>query len=148
MDDAIRAQILSILDSHGDMTLATVRPDGYPQATTVTYVHDGLAVFFVCDPNSQKARNIALNPKVSAAIDQPAADWNAIEALSLGGAATLVKDREEILRVGAMFLAKFKQAADYAPLDPASVAMFRIDPEVVSVIDYSKGFGHTELVTA
>jgi hypothetical protein len=30
----------------------------------------------------------------------------------------------------------------------AEVAFVRIRPQMVSVIDYSKGFGHTELVTA
>src|ERR1700731_3853356 len=31
-----------------DMTIATVREDGYPQATAVSYVNDGLAVYFSC----------------------------------------------------------------------------------------------------
>ena len=29
---------------------------------------------------------------------------------------------------------------------PADVRMFSITPVVISVLDYSKGFGHTELV--
>jgi hypothetical protein len=29
---------------------------------------------------------------------------------------------------------------------PEQVALFRIVPEVVSVLDYTKGFGHTDLV--
>jgi hypothetical protein len=28
------------------------------------------------------------------------------------------------------------------------VALLRITPQVISVLDYTKGFGHTELVTA
>ena len=35
-------KILSILSRHGLMTLATNRPDGWPQATSVSYVHQGL----------------------------------------------------------------------------------------------------------
>lgn len=30
---------------------------------------------------------------------------------------------------------------------PDEVRLFRVDPVVISVLDYSKGFGHTELVT-
>ena len=30
---------------------------------------------------------------------------------------------------------------------PEEVAIFRVVPEVVSVLDYTKGFGHTELVS-
>ena len=31
-----------------DMTIATVREDGYPQATAISYVNDGLAISFGC----------------------------------------------------------------------------------------------------
>jgi len=65
MDPGLREEILSILKSAGEMTIATVRPDGYPQATTVNYVSDGLAIYFGCAADSQKARNIACNGKVS-----------------------------------------------------------------------------------
>ncbi len=30
---------------------------------------------------------------------------------------------------------------------PADVRIFRVMPMVISVLDYSKGFGHTDLVT-
>ena len=32
-------------------------------------------------------------------------------------------------------------------LDLSGVAVYRVSPEVISVLDYSKGFGHTDLVT-
>jgi hypothetical protein len=32
------------------------------------------------------------------------------------------------------------------PPDPAAVPMLRITPEIVSILDYSKGFGHADLV--
>ena len=42
MDDAIRRTILTLLDQHRIMTVATLRSDGWPQATTVGYVSEGL----------------------------------------------------------------------------------------------------------
>ena len=30
---------------------------------------------------------------------------------------------------------------------PEDVALFRVVPAIVSVLDYAKGFGHTDLVT-
>ena len=42
MDDAIRGKILKLLDQHRIMTVATVPPDGWPQATTVGYVNNPL----------------------------------------------------------------------------------------------------------
>ena len=46
MDSALHEKILAILSGATDMTIATVRPDGYPQATTVGYVHDGVKIYF------------------------------------------------------------------------------------------------------
>jgi pyridoxine/pyridoxamine 5'-phosphate oxidase len=43
------------------MTLATIRPDGFLQATMVYYANDGLVLYFATDLTSQKASNIQLN---------------------------------------------------------------------------------------
>ena len=74
MDKWIKSRILEILQCHHAMTLATIRPDGYPQATTVNYVHDYLTLFFATDAASQKAGNIKLNNKVSIAIASETSD--------------------------------------------------------------------------
>jgi hypothetical protein len=42
MEDEIKRKILTLLDQHRIMTVATLRPDGWPQATTVGYVNEGL----------------------------------------------------------------------------------------------------------
>jgi nitroimidazol reductase NimA-like FMN-containing flavoprotein (pyridoxamine 5'-phosphate oxidase superfamily) len=47
------------------MILATNRPDGWPQATTVGYVNDGLTIYFLCSPQSQKAANLAWDSPVT-----------------------------------------------------------------------------------
>jgi nitroimidazol reductase NimA-like FMN-containing flavoprotein (pyridoxamine 5'-phosphate oxidase superfamily) len=47
MDDTIRRKILTLLDQHRIMTIATLRADGWPQATTVGYVNDGLTLYFL-----------------------------------------------------------------------------------------------------
>ena len=60
MDPGLREEILSVLKDASDMTIATIRPDGYPQATTVSYVSDGLTIYFGCAAESQKAQNIAV----------------------------------------------------------------------------------------
>jgi len=41
MDPQVRQKIQAILDHHRNMTIATLRPDGWPQATTVGYANDG-----------------------------------------------------------------------------------------------------------
>ena len=93
MDETIRAIILNLLSRHSVMTLATVRPDGFPQATTVYYVNDGLALYFATDPVSQKAANIMLNNKVSVAIAGETENANKLRALPLSGTAAKVTTR-------------------------------------------------------
>ena len=74
-DPALTEEIIAILDDANDMTIATVREDGYPQATTVSYVNDGLNIYFGCAAQSQKAKNLAGNSKVSLAVNLPYASW-------------------------------------------------------------------------
>jgi nitroimidazol reductase NimA-like FMN-containing flavoprotein (pyridoxamine 5'-phosphate oxidase superfamily) len=69
MDDTLKSKILELLDQHRLMTVATNRPDGWPQATTVGYVNDDLTLYFLCSPRSQKAANLARDSRVSLTID-------------------------------------------------------------------------------
>lgn len=139
--------VLEILDSAPDMTVATVRADGYPQATTVSFVHDGLAIYFGCAADSQKARNIEHSDAISLAMRLPYERLDQIRGLSLGGRARFVSDATERERVFAMMLARFPELADHLPRGgDEALAVVRVDPEVISLLDYRKGFGHTEEV--
>ncbi len=146
MDSAVQEKIAAILARATDMTIATVRPDGFPQATTVGYVNDGLTLYFGTSADSQKARNIALCDKVSLTVNLPYDRWEAIQALSMGARAARLADRAEIAKVGRLILKKFPQGADFGPEEADSIALFSVKPVVVSVLDYRKGFGHTELI--
>jgi nitroimidazol reductase NimA-like FMN-containing flavoprotein (pyridoxamine 5'-phosphate oxidase superfamily) len=149
MDDAIRNQILALLDQHRIMTIATLRPDGWPQATTVGYVNEGLTLYFLCGLESQKAANLALDDRVSLAIDHDTPDLMAITGLSMAARAQAVVDRDEASRILNMLPLKYPEniAVPIPMPTPEDVKIFRVTPTVISVLDYSKGFGHTELVT-
>src|SRR5438045_8844478 len=69
MQEAIRNKILTVLDEHRIMTIATLRPDGWPQATTVGYVNEGLTLYFLCGLDSQKAANLVRDDRLSLTID-------------------------------------------------------------------------------
>src|SRR5262245_44203929 len=99
MDEEIRRKILALLDQHRIMTIATLRPDGWPQATTVGYVNDGLALYFLCGLDSQKAVNLARDDRVSLTIDHDTPDIMAITGLSMAARAEAVVDRDEAGKV-------------------------------------------------
>jgi hypothetical protein len=150
MDQASRQKILALLDQHRIMTVATLRPDGWPQATTVGYVNEGLTLYFLCGLNSQKAANLARNNRLSATIDHDTPDLMKITGLSMAAYAYPVLDRGEAEKVLAMLPLKYADMP--APLalkmpTPDEVRLFRVEPLVISILDYSKGFGHTDLVT-
>lgn len=147
MDDALKAQILAIMEAHRTMTVATVRADGWPQATTVGYAHEGLALYFLCGPDSQKAKNLARDDRVSITIDHDEPQVMKITGLSLAGRAKRIVDAGQAQRIMALLIARYPpQTATPGDLPPASaVAIFEVTPTVISVLDYSKGFGHAEL---
>jgi nitroimidazol reductase NimA-like FMN-containing flavoprotein (pyridoxamine 5'-phosphate oxidase superfamily) len=151
MHESMRQQIQTLLDTHRVMTIATLRPDGWPQATTVGYVNEGLTLWFLCGRDSQKARNLARDNRVSITIDHDTPDIMSITGLSMAARAHRVSDRAEAEKVLRMLPLKYPDApASTAQLQmpgPDDVALFRIAPEVISVLDYTKGFGHTDLVS-
>lgn len=146
MDRDLRAEIIAILDEHRLMTIATIRRDGWPQATVVSYANDGLFLYSVIGRNTQKYLNIVLDPRVSVSMSNDVGFPFGYKGLSLGGHATILESRTEIDRVCAMVLRRNPQYDHFPTPDPTMIAVLCFKPEFVSIIDYSKGFGHSDLV--
>lgn len=150
MDDLMKRKIEGLIEGHRIMTIATLRPDGWPQATTVGYVHVGLTLWFLCGRDSQKARNLALDDRVSVTIDHDTPDLMAITGLSMAARAHRVTDAAEARKVIDMLPLRYPDAPrSGGPLkmpEPAEIALFRVEPVVISVLDYTLGFAHTDLV--
>ena len=149
MDANLRQKILTLLDQHRTMTIATLRPDGWPQATTVGYANEGLTLYFLCGLDSQKAANLARDDRVSLTIDHDTLQVMEITGLSMAARAQRVVDPTEAEKALRLLMLKYpEQTSMPLPMPtPADVRIFRVTPMVVSVLDYSKGFAHTDLVT-
>jgi general stress protein 26 len=153
--------VLQLLNEHRLMTIATIRIDGWPQATTVGYVNDGFLLYCFVARDSQKHTNISRDARVSIAIASDAPRPLDIKGLSLAGRAAVVDDRAEFDYVSALRLKRYPEyaalSAPQSPEDPtqrvsrrpasAGAVLLRISPEIFSVVDYSKGFGHSDLIT-
>ena len=148
MDDDARRKIQSLLDHHRNMTIATLRPDGWPQATTVGYANDGLTLYFLCGPDSQKAANLARDDRVSLTIDDDTPQVMEITGLSMAAHAQVVADPVEQEKALQLLMQRYPpQGTLPLPMPtPADVTIFRVTPTVISVLDYAQGFGHTDLV--
>ena len=73
----------------------------------------------------------------------------AITGLSMAAHAQAVVDPAEAGKVLRMLPLQYpEQISLPVPMPtPEDVCIFRVTPTVISVLDYSKGFGHTDLVT-
>src|SRR5690349_22124175 len=111
MQDEIRRKILTLLDQHRIMTVATLRSDGWPQATTVGYVNDGLSLYFLCGLDSQKAANLARDDRLSLTIDHDTPQVMEITGLSMAARAQPVTDRAEAEKVLRMMPMKYPPQA-------------------------------------
>lgn len=147
MDDAVREKIIELLDHHRLMTLATNRPDGWPQATTLGCVNDGMSIYFLCGPKSQKPHNLARDNRVSLTVDHDVPDPMAITGLSMAAHAHPVTDPGELAKAMSLLVQRYPEYAKFPAPKPEDIRVFRVEPKVVSVLDYSKGFGHADLVT-
>ena len=119
MNEDIRRKILALLDQHRVMTLATLRADGWPQATTVGYVNEGFTLYFLCGLNSQKASNLARDNRVSLTIDHDTDQVMAITGLSMAAHAHLVVDRNEAIKVLDMLPLKYPKQVSFPVAMPA-----------------------------
>lgn len=142
----LHSKIIDILSRCADMTIATVRPDGAPQATVVSFVHDGLLIYFGCGADSQKAENIEHERRVSITMTTPYKNWLEIQGLSIAGDASEVTTVGEKATVGKLMLSRFPQLSTMQPPEAGALKLFRVRPTLISVLDYTQGFGHTDLV--
>ncbi|MGB8597903.1 MAG: pyridoxamine 5'-phosphate oxidase family protein [Burkholderiales bacterium] len=149
MQKKIRSFINEVMDHQPDLTIATLRKDGWPQANTVSYAHDGLVIYFGTDKNSQKVKNITHCDKVSLTINNDyKGDWNKIKGISMAATATILKDKTEVQYAIDCIIKRFPLAAEWASTeDLANMVYLKLTPSVISVLDYAQGFGHAEQIS-
>jgi nitroimidazol reductase NimA-like FMN-containing flavoprotein (pyridoxamine 5'-phosphate oxidase superfamily) len=143
----MKDKAIQILDQNRLMAIATVRPDGWPQATMVGYANEGLLLYFVISRSSQKFSNISADNRVSIVIGRDFHDPATIKALSIAARADEVRDPNQRKRAVRLLLDRHPGLARLEPPNQEHSAVMRANPEIVTVLDYEKGFGHSDLLT-
>jgi hypothetical protein len=82
--------------------------------------------------------------RVSLTIDHDTPQVIEITGLSMAAHARLVVEPAEASKALHMLRLRYPELP--VPM-PEDVKIFRVTPTIISVLDYSKGFGHTDLVT-
>jgi nitroimidazol reductase NimA-like FMN-containing flavoprotein (pyridoxamine 5'-phosphate oxidase superfamily) len=135
---------ISILDANRIMTVATVRPDGWPQATIVGYANEGFHLYFLIYRTSQKFANIANDARVAISVGREPEKLDAINAVYAGCVARELTDLAERSHVWRLLAERHPNLTDLAPPGTDEVATMVAECRHVSLLDYSKALGHTE----
>ncbi len=146
MTHPLPAQIRAFLADHTTLTLATVGPDGEPQAADLYYAEtDDLILYFVSATDSRHAANVARDPRVAVTIHATSAHWREIRGLQMEGLCHRVTGGERT-RAWVRYTAKFP----FVLTDPAlfralsQAALYRITPHWLRWIDNRAGLGHRQ----
>jgi nitroimidazol reductase NimA-like FMN-containing flavoprotein (pyridoxamine 5'-phosphate oxidase superfamily) len=135
---------IQILDTNRTMAISTVRPDGWPQTTIVGYANDGWVIYFLILRSSQKFANIERDDRVSIAIGSEPRDLGSLKALFAGAHATEVTDLKEAEHAWRQLVQRHPNLGQLGLPEGSETALMRATCKYISVLDYSKGVGHSE----
>ena len=137
---------IEILDANRTMTIATVRPDGWPQATIVGYANEGFDLYFLIYRDSQKFANISRDNRVAISVGHEPRELRDVKAVYAGCEVSEITDLAQRGRVWTLLEKRHPQLTDLAPPGTAEVATMCARCKHISVLDYSKGLGHSEAI--
>lgn len=138
---------VEILNRYRLMTIATLRADGWPQATMVSYANDGLLLYFIVSRQSQKYANIERDSRVSVVVGRDFEDPSQIQALSIAANASEVRDPVQRKTAIKLIFERHSALAALGEPDLSHSAVMRAYCSIVTILDYSKGFGHADMLT-
>ena len=139
---------IGILDARRIMALSTIRPDGWPQTTIVGYANLGLLLYFVVSRSSQKFANLQRDDRVSIAVGEEPRDLSLAQAVYSSAHAREVADPAERDQAWRLLVERHPNLQAYALPEQTDVAVMSARCEHVSVLDFTKGFGHTDAFVA
>ena len=142
----MKEKAVEILDANRLMAISTIRSDGWPQTTMVSFANEDILIYFVISRQSQKFANIQHDDRVSLVIGRDFHDPSTIKALSIAAHASEVTDPKQRARAVELLLERHPALRRLEPPSPEHSAVMRAKADVITILDYSKGFGHSDIV--
>jgi general stress protein 26 len=96
----------TILSRANELTLATVRADGSPHASTVNFAADGLLLYAAISIDGGMAHDLGGDDRVALTVNAPYEEWSGIQGMSIDGQAAFVTDPTELSFASALLLQK------------------------------------------
>ncbi|MCU0304067.1 MAG: pyridoxamine 5'-phosphate oxidase family protein [Thermoanaerobaculales bacterium] len=143
-DNDLERRILELLRGRHLANLATVEGQR-PNVSAVEFVNDGLTLYFVSIPGTQKVANLAVNPAVALTVNGPGRSRREVTGVQYYGRAKPVTDAATVERIKTLFFDKylFEDAAHWFG---SRILFYEVTPERVDLVDYGRGFGHKDVL--
>ena len=117
--------------------VATIDERGAPHVVPVCHVLTDGKVYFATAGDSQKAKNLKADPRLTVLMDLYAEDWSSLKGAMMQGSARLIRRGPEFRKIRALLYQKYPQYPEDAALaeaddvivemTPTHVASWRID---------------------
>jgi uncharacterized protein YhbP (UPF0306 family) len=152
MSTALRSQILTYLQEHNTLTVATEGSDG-AWAAALFYVNDGFTIHWLSNVSTRHSQDIANNPRVAIAVHEDYRDWRLIQGIQMEGICEKMGKPAQHPKVMQAYAAKFLFAETLGAVRElpealtgalAGAYIYRFTPSRVLFIDNTKGLGHRE----
>ena len=113
-------EVRKLLESGRKLQLATINRDGTPHLVSMFYgMRDGRIAFWTYRA-SQKARNLARDPRVTCLVED-GEDYFELRGVSVTGTAELVRDEPGIRKIGTAVAQRMARGADLGEIGQAEV---------------------------
>ena len=147
VDEAsLRAEVRAFLQDHHVMSLATV-VDGAAHASSLMYAAAEFTLYWTSEPRTRHSQAIEREARVSATIAPDYGDFRAIRGVQLEGRARRLGEPGEVdvarklMSRRYRFLQEMELLPDTLRRAISGAAYYRLDPERITWIDNTRGFG-------
>ncbi len=148
MTGEVKREIIDYMKKTRFCSLATVgRRSKEPRATIIYYENSELDIYFNTGKATQKALNIMANPAVAITIhhnDPSAKELADTRGILYIGRASVIEEKD-FNKVPNGVLKLYDMVNNFYP---GASMIFKATPRKIHFIDYSKGFGHRDVLEA
>lgn len=143
MAEDLKRQITEFMNKCHTCTIATASADGQPSASVVFFKNGELDIYFNTGDDSEKVRNIRVNPRVAIAVQGdgpiPSSDRE-VKGLQYVGTATVLPTED----TSGVPMAVVARHNAFNSAKPGASVIVKVIPSQIHFIDYSKGFRHRD----
>ena len=144
------ARVAAFLDAHHVASLATCGAHG-PHAANVFYVREQFALLWVSDPRSRHSVELEAEPRIAATVAPDCFDMDDVRGVQISGNAHVITSESRRVRARLLLEARYpcvkRLLSSGSSHDLfAKMQFYRLEPERMTLIDNSRGFGHKEQI--